>query len=126
MKYLLTILFMSLIALQTFSKMLIIMGYRWNKDYISKTLCVNRANPKSCCRGKCFLNKKFVQDDNPLSATGNISQKDFPEFQFVSNHPAFFTPGISMSAGAHFENFVAGKSQDFYRSFLKPPQALFC
>jgi hypothetical protein len=126
MKYLVTILLMWLIALQTFSKMLIIMGYRWNKDYISKTLCVNRANPKSCCRGKCFLNKKLVQDENPASATGNISQKDFPEFQYLSNLSASPAPEIAALAQSHFAIFVAGKSQDFYRSFLKPPQAMFC
>jgi hypothetical protein len=38
MKYPLTILFVLLVGLQTFSKMLVILEYEWNKDYIINAL----------------------------------------------------------------------------------------
>jgi len=35
MKPVFTILFITLTALQTFSKMIVVLGYQWNKDYHS-------------------------------------------------------------------------------------------
>jgi hypothetical protein len=67
-----------------------------------------------------------MQDENPMSASGNISQKDFPEFQCIPDQAAFPGFGISESAQIHFENYIAGSLQGYCRSFLKPPQAQFC
>ena len=123
MKYPLTILFVLLVGLQTFSKMLVILEYEWNKDYIIKTLCVNRSKPKSCCQGKCFLNKKLTQEENPQSCPVDEAQKYFSELQVLVNtqsySPALGTVLIHCNTGY----YLAGKSQDYTVSFFHPPQA---
>jgi hypothetical protein len=123
MKYVLTILFITLIALQTFSKMIVVLDYVWNKDYISKNLCVNRDKPKSCCHGKCYLNKKLVQEDQPQSNSGTRGPKDISELLlFADSRPV--SPDsklnlISFRSGI----YLAGISQNYYSSFFHPPRA---
>lgn len=48
-----------------------VLEYAINYDYISKVLCENKENPKSCCKGKCHLRKqlKNVFDDSANSNT---------------------------------------------------------
>lgn len=61
--------------------------YALNKSYIEKNLCVNRNKPKSCCAGKCYLEKEVAKQaddsskadkkqDNKKSST----EKDIKEF----------------------------------------------
>lgn len=39
---------------------LICLDYQVRKDYITKTLCVNRSKPMLNCNGKCYLAKKLA------------------------------------------------------------------
>lgn len=45
------------------------------KDYIAKNLCVNRTNPKSCCQGKCHLNKQIEKSSETSDAEEKGSNK---------------------------------------------------
>ena len=123
MKYVLTILFISLTAMQTFSKMIVLLGYEWNKDYISKNLCVNRDKPKSCCHGKCYLNKKLVQDEQPQSNSGTKGLKDFPELLlFAEAHTVPTDLKLNLiPSGSGF--YLTGNAQNYYSSFFHPPRA---
>ncbi|QRQ99819.1 hypothetical protein [Dyadobacter sandarakinus] len=40
---------------------LICLDYEVRKDYIAKTLCVNRNRPMLNCNGKCYLAKRLAQ-----------------------------------------------------------------
>ena len=42
------------------------------KDYIAENLCENREEPKSCCEGKCHLQKQLEKN----SETGESTPKD--------------------------------------------------
>lgn len=46
-----------------------VMGwFELNKDYIAKTLCINRDKPAMKCCGKCYLRKQLKKvDDNDAS-----------------------------------------------------------
>ncbi len=69
------------ILLQTFSSVTIIVNYAVNKEYISKTLCENRAKPKMRCNGKCHLKKKLAQntkkENSPLNSIKEKNQIQF-------------------------------------------------
>jgi hypothetical protein len=41
--------------------MMVYVSFKLNQDFISKTLCINRAKPKLHCNGKCQLMKKLKQ-----------------------------------------------------------------
>ncbi len=56
-----------------------VIEYLINKDYIAKNLCVNKDQPKSCCKGKCHMVKQ-LQKTNPN--TENDSKKTNNRIQF--------------------------------------------
>jgi hypothetical protein len=50
--------------------------YAVNKDYIAKYLCINRFDPHSCCKGKCYLEKQIKKSlDNKDSKDNNTTKK---------------------------------------------------
>jgi hypothetical protein len=59
--------------------------YALYKDYIAKNLCVNKDKPKSCCHGKCYLEKQLkksteTSDTEEKSSNKKISNKEVNEF----------------------------------------------
>lgn len=48
----------------SFQKAIALLDYRINKNYIAANLCVNRSLPRSCCRGKCWLNKQLQKEES--------------------------------------------------------------
>ena len=51
------------IFLQTFSKVIIIVNYEVNKDFIVKVLYINKEKPQVHCNGKYYLKKKIDKDN---------------------------------------------------------------
>ena len=49
--------------------------YAFFKTYISKNLCVNKDEPKSCCEGKCFREKQ-IKSINETQDTETTKEKD--------------------------------------------------
>lgn len=45
----------------------IYLHYQLNKKEIAETLCVNKAKPKSCCEGKCYLDKELKKEEKRQS-----------------------------------------------------------
>lgn len=44
---------------QSFSKVLVLLDYQVNKNYIAAFLCVNKAKPQLHCEGHCYLKKQL-------------------------------------------------------------------
>ncbi|MDD2798569.1 MAG: hypothetical protein PHV20_08260 [Bacteroidales bacterium] len=66
MKYrALAILHLIVLAIYIVRPILPYIEYAINKDYIAKNLCVNRDKPKSCCEGKCYLEKQIKKNSEP-------------------------------------------------------------
>jgi hypothetical protein len=122
LKYFVTILFILIVGIQTFSKWVIILSYEINKDYITKNLCVNRNIPSSTCNGKCYLKKKLAADEDQQQPTGKPSfEKDIQLQLFLNNYvqPEF---SINQLVIHHNSFYNDGKAQDFIDSFFQPPQ----
>ncbi|HEY4290374.1 MAG TPA: hypothetical protein VGN00_24910 [Puia sp.] len=123
-KYPVTILLLLLIALQTFSKWCLIAEFRINRDFIAKNLCVNRLTPYSCCKGKCYLNKKMAADESQQQVPGKGSQRDETLLQVhkpgnLLPEPVFFVTVIH-----HSTPYRESDSQDWPSRFFTPPRTI--
>lgn len=45
------------------------------KDYIAKNLCINKDKPKSCCEGKCYLEKQVKKSTETSEAEDKGSNR---------------------------------------------------
>lgn len=52
---------------QCCAKSFIYLKFSLNQTNIAKTLCENRTKPKSCCAGKCVLEKELKKEDKRQS-----------------------------------------------------------
>lgn len=74
-----------LVAVQSFSKWLIVLDYQVNQEYISRVLCENKARPQLNCKGKCQLVKKLVAEEKQNGSKENNSLKlQYAEVLFVT------------------------------------------
>ena len=122
LKYVITIFLIVTIAIQTFSKWFLILQYEINKDYIANNLCVNRAKPSSCCKGKCFLQKKLSADEDQQQSAGKSTRLKDTQVEFFLHRIAkidFQLPVLTISHNFFYQN---GKSQEFTSFIFQPPQ----
>jgi len=61
--------------LQTFGKVLVLVDYQANKEYIMKVLCINRDKPQLHCEGKCQLTKKLKSQHDTDKQANERGQK---------------------------------------------------
>jgi len=55
------------------------------KDYIAKNLCINKDKPKSCCQGKCYLEKQLkksaeTNDTEDKGSNRKVVNQEVKEF----------------------------------------------
>jgi hypothetical protein len=100
-----------------------IAAYEINKDYIAKNLCVNRARPSCCCKGKCFLQKKLIADEEQQQPTGKSTHPDTQVELFLQKliQIDFRLPAL---INQHNFFYLNGSSQEFAPSFFQPPKCL--
>ena len=63
MRLFVLILILAGILFQTTAKLVILINFQINRDYIAKNLCINREKPDSCCQGSCHLTKQLEEED---------------------------------------------------------------
>jgi hypothetical protein len=122
LKHTIAILLIVTIAIQAFSKWIVIITYEINRDYIAKNLCVNRSKPSCCCKGKCFLQKKLAADEDQQQPAGKSTHQEDAQVEFFLQKiekidfrfPAFIIQ--------HSFFYLNGKSQEFTFSFFQPPR----
>ena len=73
---------------QTFSKSLIVLNFRVNQKAIAATRCENRFKPRSCCHGKCYLDKQLKKDENTQNTPLNNSSESKYEVLLYSEKKA--------------------------------------
>lgn len=122
-KYPVTILLILLIGVQTFSKWCLILEYQVNKDFIAKTLCVNREKPMSCCKGKCYLNKKMASDESQQQAPGKSGQRDETSLQLFLQKNIVPQPSLTEISCVHATRYIDPSTQEHLFSPFEPPQA---
>jgi hypothetical protein len=109
------------LAVQSFSKWIIILGYEMNKDYIAASLCENRAKPACCCKGKCFLRKQLVADENQQQSSGrSFHQQDNRTDLFLTQRFQIDAiQGIPLIRG--YGQYLVSGLQQFSQPFFQPP-----
>ncbi len=123
LKYIFTITLFIAVAAQTFSKWFIVLSYEINKDYIARNLCVNRAVPGSCCKGKCYLHKELAADEQQNSPAKSAIARDIQLQLFFDDFAEIIFKAEPIIN--HYNSFyLNGTSQEFSPSFFQPPQ--FC
>lgn len=113
--------FLIAFSAQIFSKAVIVVNFYANQAYIAKTLCINKANPKMRCCGRCQLSKRLKQEDNKDSQDPNRKMEKGNEVisskSFFASYQFHNTPGDH----AYFPIFQAGKSVDRSLAVFHPP-----
>lgn len=118
----LSILLVCLVGVNTLSKFGVVVIFKLNQDYIAKNICVNRFNPKSCCKGKCYLAKelkKHNQDHSP-SKTNKSSCQIIDDYvhenlDFTFSSKLLF---ISLCWNSHYRQ---DSLSDYLNSIFHPP-----
>jgi hypothetical protein len=74
-------------ATQLLSKVGIMVYYQFNKEYITKTYCVNKEKPQMHCNGHCHMQKQLKKQDEQPNKPGVPNLKDIHEsFVFFENN----------------------------------------
>ena len=111
----------AVIMSQTIAKFVIVIDYQVNKEFITKTLCENKAKPTMHCNGKCHLKKQLEKQEKKEKPV-NTSKEKF-EIQFLSDK----TVELDVES-VFFEErtFVSFYNNDLafndLRSIFQPPQ----
>ena len=97
LKYIIAILLVSSFLFQNISKLIIVVNFQINREFIAKNLCVNRNKPKSCCKGKCELKKQLDEEDK---------KENFPAAAFKDQYEKqnYYRPALSVFAISEIGN----------------------
>lgn len=110
------------LGIQSFSKLVIEFNFEISRSYIAKTLCINRNNPESTCKGKCYLKKKLNADeDQQQPASKNSVQKNSQPDLFL-NKPLEIDVSIAKEIILHHSLYRFSDSQEFVKPIFEPPQ----
>ena len=75
---------------------LVCLDYEMRKDYIAKTLCVNRNKPKLNCNGKCYLAKKLAQAEKQEQRQAEQDYLASLIYQVMDTGNSFWFPSQSI------------------------------
>lgn len=93
------ILLFSLVA-QSFSKMIVVVDFYVDQDYIARNLCVNRYNTAIRCGGQCELKKRLKQEDHKDSE--NPERRSDNKYEVISSRSFYLTDA------AYYRPYIAG------------------
>jgi hypothetical protein len=91
-----TILLLTIMLLQVAGKWIILADYALNKEFIARTLCVNKAKPVLQCKGKCHLRKQLQKEETGGTQEQNKSYS-FQEV-FCDHATSYRIPKITQVA----------------------------
>ncbi|MFL5762301.1 MAG: hypothetical protein ACJ77K_00055 [Bacteroidia bacterium] len=120
MRSIITITLSLAILLQSAGKLIVIVDFGLNQEYIAKNLCENKAKPMMHCNGKCHLRKQLQKEDKKDNSPNSLREKhevqlfsglqklNFSSFPteldksstpYLFNSPEAFCPGIFRPPG---------------------------
>ena len=107
---------------------LVCLDYEVRKEYISKSLCVNRDKPKLKCNGKCYLARKLAEASQQQERQ---AEQDFVAsliYQVMSSNNSYsFAPTLPDTfSGADTVNYryqSLFKNRLLIGSIFRPPLA---
>ena len=112
---------MFVVLLQTFSRFVIEADYFFNKNYITKVLCINKAKPKMHCNGKCYLSRQLKEQEKQEQQIPDSRKINFEVAPFFLPKP-FSLPNVYYSSiKVQYLPTVDVLSSTFLRSVFHPP-----
>jgi len=122
MKKIIAIVLLLGVLIQSMNKLVVILSYQVNKDYISKNLCENRNHPERKCCGKCYLKKQLnntEKDSNKNKANEQFGVDYFISYFSFELRPSYPDAENIKVAGLIPQNY----SFNPLLSVFHPPQA---
>jgi len=107
----------------SFNKLVLIVNFEINKDYITKTFCENISKPKLACNGKCHLSKELKKEENKQNAPSNLL-KEIEISLFVESDEASPDFNNKIAALQPFEFYILKPYTAPEKGIYHPPK--FC
>ena len=117
--------FILLIALlaQISNRYFVLLDYEMNKDFIAKTLCMERDKPMSCCKGKCYLKKqldKSAKEENVPNTNTRADKNEVLLFTEPPKMPAYLS--IEQTCTKYFPDKQLFLLLNIYGDTFHPPR----
>lgn len=114
-----TFLLLSL-AWQISSKTYIFIQFSLNQEEIAKTLCENREKPKSCCEGKCVLEKEIKKDEKQDAKFPSALKEKIDKTEIFTGNIIYKMLFISCYISHHY-NYKSETLKDVSLMVFHPP-----
>lgn len=119
MKYFISILLVLSFITQNISKLIIVINFKINQEYIAKNLCEKKDEPESCCHGKCELKKELAEEDKKENLPATTFKDKFEKQNYYS-------PSISVLANRQTTsqpnfNYISSVSSTGLDEIFHPP-----
>lgn len=119
MKHLISILLVLSFLTQNISKLIIVINFRINQEYIAKNLCEKKDEVDNCCHGKCELKKELAEEDKKENLPATPFKDKFEKQNYYS-------PSISVLASDQTEdkpnfNYISDLSSTGLTEIFHPP-----
>jgi hypothetical protein len=121
MRYFFLILIGSGIVLQSLSKIIILVGFQINREYISKNICVQKSKQNNHCKGSCHLKKQLENEDKKQRPVNNKNNSN--DFQIISQTFATYNFDRNYFAEKPVSPFIVRETQTVPSSIFHPPPA---
>ena len=93
-----------------------------NQKTIATSLCENRFKPKSCCHGKCYLNKQLNKDEKSQNTPLNGNSSFKFEVVLYSEKKAETQYLVINEKPVHVSRYTDPISQKLIDAVFHPPQ----
>ncbi|PHR26145.1 MAG: hypothetical protein COA38_15530 [Fluviicola sp.] len=117
MQRLLIILILIVFSISEFKPLVYLAEYAFNYEYIATELCIEKEEPESACKGKCYLTKQLAKaitpndDSTSERKTPKIESEKAPMILFASESLDFFIAKDQLHSpiihgDAHFDDIT--------------------
>ncbi|MCB0428819.1 MAG: hypothetical protein H6585_00780 [Flavobacteriales bacterium] len=113
---------LSVFLFQTFSRLVIMVDFYLNQDYLEQAFCVNKDKPQMHCHGKCHM-KNMLKKEEKKETSPASPFKEKREIQLFSqrNEPNHFAD--INRVGKTFTPYRPTHSHPHTRAVFHPPAA---
>jgi hypothetical protein len=122
MKNFFVISLIAIMLLQTFSKVVVLVDFQANREYIMEFLCINRDKPELKCEGKCQLTKKLKAQHDTDKQANERGQKQEVQVNLYCQNLFSLKPIIPETIVTYPSGYTFSYSSIAYHSIFHPPQ----
>jgi hypothetical protein len=106
-------------SFQSISSLCVLISFFSQQDYIAANLCEKRAEPKSCCKGKCHLGKKLKEAEQSQKKLPDLNK--FKVTQLSSTQSEVFFPYPGHPEAIVLPAFMYGETTGMADDIFHPP-----